>query len=72
MQIGDQLSSEEGCQQVVVYIMLKTIGKFEDPFIVNLNLFITIMFNDSKRHENMFIVLNDAMVLIECNPNETT
>jgi hypothetical protein len=52
--------------------MLKTIGKFEDPFIVNLNLFITIMFNDSKRHENMFIVLNDAMVLIECNPNETT
>jgi len=47
--------------------MLETIGKFEDPFIVNLNLFIIALLNDSKSHVNLFIVLNNVITLIECN-----
>jgi hypothetical protein len=31
--------------------MLKINGKFEDPFIINFNLFITTLHNDSKSHK---------------------
>jgi hypothetical protein len=47
--------------------MLKTIGKFEDPFIVNFNLFVVALLNDFKSHVNLFIVLNNAIALIECS-----
>jgi hypothetical protein len=47
--------------------MLKIVGKFEDSFIVNLNLFIVALLNDSKIHVNMFIILIGAITLIECN-----
>jgi hypothetical protein len=36
--------------------MLKTIGKFENLFIVNFNIFIVAMFSDFKSHVNMFII----------------
>jgi hypothetical protein len=38
------------CQQVVIHFMLKTIGKFEDLFIVNIHLFIDALLNDFKSH----------------------
>ncbi len=41
--------------------MLKVVGKFEDSFIINFNLFITTLFNDSKSLVNMFIILNGAI-----------
>jgi hypothetical protein len=44
--------------------MLKKINKFEDLFILNLNLFVVALFNDSKSHVNLFIVLNNAILLI--------
>ncbi len=47
--------------------MLKTIGKFEDLFRVKFNLFIIALLNDFKSHVNLFIVLNHAITLIECN-----
>jgi hypothetical protein len=47
--------------------MLKTVGKFEDPFIVNLNLSIVALLNDFKSHVNMFIILNNVITFIECN-----
>ncbi len=59
--------------------MLKIVGKFEGPFIVNFNLFITTLFNDSKSHVNMFIILNSVIYTVykmqlptleKCNPNE--
>jgi hypothetical protein len=50
--------------------MLKTIGKFEDMFIVNLKLFfVIVLFNDSKSHVNLFIVLNGAILFINVASN---
>jgi len=50
--------------------MLKTIGKFEDMFIVNLKLFfVIVLFNDSKSHVNLFIVLNGAISFINVASN---
>jgi hypothetical protein len=46
--------------------MLKTIGKFEVLFIVNLNLFVVVLLNDFKIYVNMFMILNGAIALIEC------
>ncbi len=43
--------------------MLKTIGKFEDLFILNFNLFVVALLNDFKSHVNLFIVLDDAITL---------
>ncbi len=40
--------------------------------IINLNLFVTAMLNDFKSHVNLFIILNGAILFIECscrNPN---
>jgi hypothetical protein len=37
--------------------MLMVVGKFDDPFIVNLNIFIVALLNDSKSHVNLFIIL---------------
>jgi hypothetical protein len=51
--------------------MLKTIGKLENPFIVNFNPFVVALFNDSKSHVNQFIVLNNAIGLTKCNSDET-
>jgi len=47
--------------------MLKTISKFEDLFIVNLNLFVIALLKDFKSHVNMFIILTSAITLIECS-----
>jgi hypothetical protein len=59
--------------------MLKAIGKFEDSFIVNLNIFIAALLNDSKSHVNLFIVLmvryryrRQFLNQEKCNPSETT
>jgi hypothetical protein len=47
--------------------MLKAVGKFEDSFIINFNLFVVALFNDSKSHVNMFIILKDAISLTKCS-----
>jgi hypothetical protein len=50
--------------------MLKTIGKFEDMFILNLKPFFVIaLFNDYKSHVNMFIILNGAISFINVASN---
>jgi hypothetical protein len=41
--------------------MLKIVSKFEDSFIINLNLFVVALLNDSKSHVNMFIILNGVI-----------
>jgi hypothetical protein len=43
--------------------MLKAVDKFEDLFIVNFNLFITTLHDDSKGHVNMFVILNRVITL---------
>jgi alpha-acetolactate decarboxylase len=60
--------------------MLKAVDKFEDLFILNLNLFIATLLDDFKGHVNMFIVLNgmisinrmQPLTLEMCNSSETT
>jgi hypothetical protein len=47
--------------------MLKVVGKFEDLIIVNLNLFVTTMFNDFKSHVKLFIILDGVVSLTEGN-----
>jgi hypothetical protein len=47
--------------------MLKAVGKYEDSFIVNLNLFVIALFNDFKSHVNLFIILNGAISLTKGN-----
>ncbi len=47
--------------------MLKVVGKFEDSFIINLNIFVVALLNDSKSHVNSFIILSDAISLTKCN-----
>lgn len=47
--------------------MLKIVGKLENLFIVNLNLFVVALLNDSKTHVNMFIVLNSVIGLTKFN-----
>jgi hypothetical protein len=48
-------------------LMLKIVNNFEDLFIVNLNLFVIALLNDSKNHVNLFIFLNSVILLIKCN-----
>jgi hypothetical protein len=45
--------------------MLKAVGKYEDSFIINLNLFVTTLFDDFKSH--VFIVLNSAILFKKGN-----
>jgi hypothetical protein len=58
--------------------MLKIVGKFEDLFIVNFNLFIIAMLNDYKSHANLFVIFElcnnpyrmQLLSPIRCNPDE--
>jgi hypothetical protein len=50
-----------------MFLVLKIVNNFEDLFIVNLNLFVVTLFNDSKNHVNLFIFLNNVILLIKCN-----
>jgi hypothetical protein len=47
--------------------MLNAIGKFKDSFIVNLNIFVVTLLNDSKSHVNLFIVLNGVISFTKCS-----
>jgi hypothetical protein len=47
--------------------MLKVVGKYEDSFIVYLNLFVIALFNDFKNHVSLFIILNGVISLTKGN-----